>query len=72
MPFIMRDAAVQRYAVVGHLPDKGASAGPILAPTDHRSRPDRTGFLENLCRAVAGASEPGNRLPLAPRDRQGS
>ena len=72
MPFIMRDVAVRRYAVAGRLPDTGALAGPILAPKDHRSRPDRTGFAENLCRAVAGASEPDNRSPSAPRDRQDS
>ena len=72
MLFIMRGAAVRQYAVVERLLDTGASAGPIPAPTDHRSRPDRTGFAENLCRAVAGASEPDNRSPSAPRDRQDS
>ena len=70
--FIMCDAAARRYAVVGHLQDKGASAGPIPAPTDRMSRPDGTGFVENLCRAVAGASEPDNRSPMALRDRQDS
>ena len=66
----MRDAAAWRYAVVGRLEDKDASAGPILEPTDRRSRPNRTDFAENLCRAVAGASEPDNRSQSAPRDCQ--
>ena len=72
MPFIMRDAAVRRYVVGRRLPDTGASAGPTPARTDHRSRPDRTGFVENFCRAVAGASELDNRSPSALRDRQDS
>ena len=68
----MSDAAVRRYAVVGRLQDKGASVGPKPALTDRRSRATRTGFEENLCRAVVGASELDNRSPSAPRDRQDS
>ena len=66
----MRDAIRWQCEVVANRPNKDAWAGLEPDRINQRSCQDRTGFVENFCTAVAGASALDNRSRLAPRKHQ--